>query len=83
MIQLEQITLLPQEDEGMLRTRACKKLGIGEKDLLEFQILRQVLDARQKGNIFFRCLLKFKWSCTTRTSIFIIYLSFTEMRITL
>ncbi len=60
MIQLEQITLLPEEDETMLQVRACKKLGIGEKDLLELHILRQVLDARKKGNIFFRYTLAVK-----------------------
>ena len=54
MIQVDAITLLPQEPMEKLMQRAEKKLGLTPGKIVSYQILKESLDARNKGNIFFR-----------------------------
>lgn len=54
MIQVDAITLLPQEPMEKLMQRAEKKLGLTPGEIVSYQILKESLDARKKGNIFFR-----------------------------
>ena len=47
MLQIERVKLELEEDESLLRRRAAAALRIPEADVLEVQILRRAVDARE------------------------------------
>lgn len=53
MLCLNNIKLFPSEDESALPLKASKLLGISEKDIKSFKILKKSIDARKKDNVFF------------------------------
>ena len=48
MIRITQIKLRPEEGEGLLLSKICKKLKISEKDIESWQITKKSIDARKK-----------------------------------
>lgn len=52
MIRIQQIKLRPGQ-EGMLRAKAAKLLGIRESQLLKLEIVKKSLDARKKPELFY------------------------------
>lgn len=53
ILRIHQIRLEINEDESGLKAAAAKRLGINEKDILNIEIARKSVDARNKNRIFF------------------------------
>jgi Uncharacterized FAD-dependent dehydrogenases len=53
LIRVQNLKLKPNEEKEMLLEKACKKLRLDKKSVLKWKIVKQSLDARKKGNIFF------------------------------
>ncbi|MGE4214029.1 MAG: NAD(P)/FAD-dependent oxidoreductase [Anaerotignaceae bacterium] len=53
MIRVQNLKLKPNEEKEILLEKACKKLRLDKKSVLKWKIVKQSLDARKKGNIFF------------------------------
>lgn len=53
ILRIHQIKLEIDEDERKLKAAAATKLGINEKDILNIEIARKSIDARNKNRIFF------------------------------
>ena len=53
MLRINSIKLSLDEDEGILKAKAAKALGIGVKSILKIKIVKKSLDARKKDNIFY------------------------------
>lgn len=53
MIEVRNIRLSPDDDKTEILDKACRKLRIDKKNVKKWFILKESLDARNKGNIFF------------------------------
>lgn len=53
MIRVSEIKMNLEEDKKLLKKKIAKKLHIEEKEVLDYFIYKQSLDARKKGNLFF------------------------------
>lgn len=53
MIRIQNLKLKPNEEKELLLLKACNKLRLDKKSILQWKIVKQSLDARKKGNIFF------------------------------
>lgn len=53
MLRINQIKLAPDHSEGALKKAIIKHLQIQENELLQYQIVKQSIDARKKPTIFF------------------------------
>ena len=53
MIRIGQLKLHPNHSEKELLQKIAKMLRISEKDILEFQIKKQSLDARKKPDLMY------------------------------
>lgn len=52
-IRINSITLSIDEDMSLIKSKACKKLRVSEKNIKNFKILKESIDARKKDNIKF------------------------------
>ena len=53
IIRIEEITLLLNEDESILKTKIINLLWIKEFELLKYEIVKKAIDSRNKKNILF------------------------------
>lgn len=53
MIRISEVKLNLEEKKDILKKKIAKKLNVEEKEILSYEIYRQSLDARKKGNLFF------------------------------
>ncbi|NLC06944.1 MAG: hypothetical protein GX755_03105 [Syntrophomonadaceae bacterium] len=53
MLRIAGIKLSIDEDPSLLQTKILRKLRVGKKDLLNYQIYKQSIDARKPGKIYF------------------------------
>lgn len=55
MIRFTNLKFLPCEE--ITRASVAKKIGVSEKEILEFKIYKKSIDARKKTNIFYDCTI--------------------------
>ena len=53
MLRISGLKLSIDEDPSLLQTKIFKKLQVGPKDLLNYRIFKQSIDARKPGMIYF------------------------------
>lgn len=51
LIRLEEVTLRLDEEEGALREKAAKILGLSSSAIIRYIIIKRAVDSREKGNI--------------------------------
>lgn len=59
-IEINNLTMSIDEDMQELKNKVCKKLKIALKDIEEFKILKESIDARRKDNIKFNYVIEIK-----------------------
>ncbi len=55
MIRIDELKIRPGEPDALLREKACRLLGIKDRDVERFRILRRSIDARKKPELYFVC----------------------------
>jgi uncharacterized protein len=53
VVRIEEVKLALEENETALGERICQILGIGDKELLSFTIIKKAIDARNRNRIYF------------------------------
>lgn len=53
IIRIEEITLLLDEDEGLLENKIIKLLSVEKKELQDYKIVKKAIDSRNKSRILF------------------------------
>ena len=52
-IRLEEVLLRLEEDEGILKARIASILGLGEDDIIGYELVKHAVDSRNRRRIFF------------------------------
>ncbi len=60
IIRISRIEMPICHDIQMLRREACRVAGIRQKDIMDFQIVRQSVDARRRGDIKYSYIVELK-----------------------
>jgi len=53
LIRIEEVALRPDDDETILKARISQILGLPEKEIISYSIVKKNIDSRQKRNILF------------------------------